>query len=92
VFFFIVLGVVTFLPSLLVADTIVLKDGRRIEAEQVWLEKEMVRYKKFDTVVGLPTRQVARVITDASTSAGPVVDFGEGDGHENMRFLLKTPF
>jgi hypothetical protein len=57
-------------------DTIVLKDGRRIEAEQVWLEGEMVRYKKYGTVVGLPTSQVARVITDASTSAGPVVDFG----------------
>ena len=57
-------------------DTIVLKDGRRIEAEQVWQEGEMVRYKKFGTVVGLPVSQVARVITDASTSAGPVVDFG----------------
>ena len=65
-----------FLPSLLVAETIVLKDGRRIEAEKVWLEGEVVRYKKFGTVVGLPTRQVARVITEGSTNAGPVVDFG----------------
>jgi hypothetical protein len=63
-------------PQLIAADTILLKDGRRIEAEQVWLEGEMVRYKKFGTIVGLPKDQVARVIeTNASKSPG-ITDFG----------------
>jgi len=67
---------VPFLPSSLVADTIVMKDGRQIEAEQIWREGEMVRYKKFGTLVGVPKEQVARVVRDSASASAGVVDFG----------------
>ena len=50
--YFLVFVAIFITPQLIAADTILLKDGRRIEAEQVWLEGEMVRYKKYGTVVG----------------------------------------
>ena len=57
-------------------DTILMKDGRRIEADQIWSEGEMVRYKKFGTVVGVPKEQVARVVKDNTPASVGVVDFG----------------
>jgi len=58
------------------AGTIVMKDGRQIEAEQVWLEGEMVRYKKFGTIVGLPKDQVAQVIETNALKSPGITDFG----------------
>jgi len=58
------------------ADTIVMKYGRQIEAEQIWREGGLVRYKKFGTVVGVPKEQVARVVKDNTPASAGVVDFG----------------
>jgi len=71
-----IFGMLTVHSSSLSADTIVLKDGRRIEAEQVWLEGEMVRYKKFGTIIGLSKGKVARVIRENPSVPQKAVDFG----------------
>ena len=74
IFFYI--GALLCINTPLFADTIVMKDGRRIEAEQVWLENGMVRYKKYGTIIGVPKEQVARVDKDNFPNSAGVVDFG----------------
>ncbi|MFZ7126435.1 MAG: hypothetical protein ACOWWM_09820 [Desulfobacterales bacterium] len=65
-----------FISAPALADTIVLKDGRRIEADQVWIDGEMIRYRKFGTVIGLSEGQVTQVIEDNPLLPDNVVDFG----------------
>lgn len=43
------------------ADTVVLKSGRRIEAESAWYEGTEVRYRKDGGIYGLPREQVERI-------------------------------
>jgi hypothetical protein len=53
----------------LAADTIVLTNGRVIEADRAWFEGAQLRYEKGGGVFGLPRALVARVENGASDSA-----------------------
>ena len=55
------------------ADTIVLTNGRVIEADRVWFEGTQLRYEKDGGVFGLPRSLVARV-DSAATTGGPDPD------------------
>lgn len=56
-----VLAAVFALAAAAVADTIVLKNGRRIENVTTWEEDGMIRCVRFGAVVGYPAALVARV-------------------------------
>lgn len=47
------------------ADTIVLKNGRRIDVEQAWEEDGVVKGDLYGSVVQYPRREVAHILTDA---------------------------
>ena len=52
------------------ADTIVLKNGRRIDVEQAWQEGGIVKGNLYGSVVQYPRDEVAQILTDA-----PPVDY-----------------
>ena len=75
------------------ADTIVLTNGRVIEADRAWYEGAQLRYEKDGGVYGLPKSLVARI--DAGTSeSGPDADVARArerltanDPAEAVKFL-----
>lgn len=54
------------------ADTIVLTDGRQIEADHAWFEGTELRYRKSGTLYAVPRRLVSRV--DAAGATGALLD------------------
>jgi tetratricopeptide (TPR) repeat protein len=66
-------GLAFALPGAAAADTIVLTNGRVIEADRAWYEGTQLRYEKDGGVYGLPRTLVARVDGGASET-GPDPD------------------
>ena len=50
------------LPPPIIADTIILKNGRQIQTDKVWEKDGVVRYNMYGTVVGHPREDVAKII------------------------------
>lgn len=48
------------------ADTIVLKNGKRIKVEQTWKEDGQIKCERFGSVIGYPESMVDRVETDST--------------------------
>ncbi|WP_319526677.1 DUF2726 domain-containing protein [uncultured Desulfosarcina sp.] len=47
------------------ADTLILKNGRKIKAERVWEENGVVKYSLYGSVVGHPKADVLEIVHDA---------------------------
>jgi hypothetical protein len=67
------MGLASLAPPAASADTIVLTNGRVIEADRAWFEGNQLRYEKGGGVFGLPRALVARVDSD-SAQGGPDPD------------------
>jgi len=48
-------------PTISAADTIILKNGNRIETEKAWEEESQVKFYRFGGVFGFPKEQVLRI-------------------------------
>jgi hypothetical protein len=58
---FLLLCIFAMSSSLAGADTIVLKNGNRIEAKRVWEENGEIKCDEYGGVVGFPKREVLRI-------------------------------
>jgi len=49
-------------PFISDADTLVFKDGAKVEAEAYWMDGQTLKYQKYGAVVGTPLEKVERII------------------------------
>lgn len=87
------LGLVLTLASPSAADTIVLVDGRHLDAERAWYEGSEVRCRRDGTLFTLPRAMVARLVPGSGTGEllTPDVErsrqsLAAGDPREALRF------
>lgn len=52
------------------ADTIILKNGKRITVGQTWEEDKQIKCERFGSVIGYPKSMVERVIADQPSFSG----------------------
>ena len=75
-----------FLPSLSAADTIILKNGKRIDSPQCWEDVDLVRCKMYGQTIGYPKKDIAEV-TIETIPEKPSVGFRFGKWQSGITVL-----
>ena len=57
------------IPLFALADTVILKSGRKIEASKCWREAGMIRCRKLGQIIGFSENEVATVTIDKKVTA-----------------------
>jgi hypothetical protein len=75
------------LPTLLLSQTIVLKNGRRIETQGIWEKDGLVKYLKDGKIApGIPSEEIERIEREASKGEGSTKAIDNDYYHRTYEF------